>query len=187
MRIPALLFASLALAPVRQPSAMSQAATPAFRFHLAISAQRPPGQQVWDAVVKPEGVTDSIPTTFRLSLSVPTLAAPPGTRIHAELSRGDAGGMEFFAPMFGETFDPSVASGRMMGFAIEPANSVQLSLTVQGSGSGQPWTAFADRANGGQFSVAIDSVHGWGEFRSVDHRYHVQVLMAIMALAAPRQ
>jgi hypothetical protein len=47
--------------------------------------------------------------------------------------------------------------------------------------------ALAELQNGGRFLLAIDSAAGWGEFRSVGAEYHMQVLSAIVGLAARHQ
>jgi hypothetical protein len=163
--------------------------TPPFHFRLAPSAKRVPGSEVWDATVKPDGVDDSIRTSFRLSLASPARSARAGTRIQATLRRSDKGGMKFFLVLLAETFEPPSfeprsSSGALMPLAISPADSVQFSLTVRDRESHEPWMALAELQNGGRFLLAIDSAAGWGEFRSVGAEYHMQVLTAIVALAA---
>ena len=74
-----------------------------------------------------------------------------------------------------------------MPIPISPADSVQLSLTARDRESHEPWMALAELQNGGRFLLAIDSAAGWGEFRSVGAEYHMQVLSAIVGLAARHQ
>ena len=74
-----------------------------------------------------------------------------------------------------------------MPIPISPADSVQLNLTARDRESHEPWMALAELQNGGRFLLAIDSAAGWGEFRSVGAEYHMQMLSAIVGLAARHQ
>lgn len=166
--------------------------TPPFHFRLAPSAPRVRGSEVWDATAKPDGVDDSMQTSFRLTLASPARSARAGTRIKATLRRSDKGGMRFFLVLLGETFEPPSfeppsSSGALMPIPISPADSVPLSLTVRDRESHEPWMALAELQNGGRFLLAIDSAAGWGEFRSVGAEYHMQVLSALVGLSARQQ
>jgi len=166
--------------------------TPPFHFRLEPSPTRVPGSEVWEATVKPDGMDESVRTNFRLSLASPARSARTGTRIQATLRRSDKGHMNFLLILLAETFEPPSSrlrsnSGALMPIPISPADSVQLSLTARDRESHEPWMALAELQNGGRFLLAIDSAAGWGEFRSVGAEYHMQVLSAIVGLAARHQ
>ena len=166
--------------------------TPPFHFRLEPSPTRVPGSEVWEATVKPDGMDESVRTSFRLSLASPARSARAGTRIQATLRRSEKGHMNFVLILLAETFErPSSRlrsnSGALMPIPISPADSVQLNLTARDRDSHEPWMALAELQNGGRFLLAIDSAAGWGEFRSVGAEYHMQVLSAIVGLAARQQ
>ena len=50
--------------------------TPPFHFRLEPSPTRVPGSEVWEATVKPDGMDESVRTSFRLSLASPARSAP---------------------------------------------------------------------------------------------------------------
>ena len=164
--------------------------TPPLHFRLAPSVTAVRGSEVWEATVESTGVIDdSMRTRFCLSLASPARSARAGSRIEATLRRSDTGRMRFFLVQLLETFEPPSfeprsGSGALTPLAISPADSVPLTLTVREREPHEPWMAIAELKNGGRFLLAIDSAAGWGEFRSVGARYHLQVLTAIGGLAA---
>ena len=166
-----------------------QPTTPPLRFHVAPSAEPVSGSEAWVATLELHGlVDDSIPNGFRLSLTSPARSARAGSRIQATLRRHDGRSVKFLFGELVDAFEPpgyrTRGAGGLIPFHILPADSVQLRLTVRARKSHEPWMALAELHNGGRFLLAIDSVGGWGEFRSVGAEYHMQVVTAIAGLAA---
>jgi hypothetical protein len=168
-------------------SGPGQSTTEPFRFRFGASHRGVSGGEVWDAIVNPVDESDSLPPAFRLELPPRARQTPPGARIQAIIRRGDQRGMTFLLLSLGDTFVISEQPKGLMAVAMEPVDSVPLTLTVQSRRRSAPWTALAVLPNGGRFLLAIDSSAGRGEFRSVGRDYDARVFLALAALSAPRQ
>jgi hypothetical protein len=164
------------------------AASEPFQFKLAPPRTGGNGEELWDATVMPNKVTDSRPPAFQIRLSPHGRAAPDGTTFPGLVRRGDPRGMSFMLVMLGEAFGPGprAASGQLRPLPIGTSDSIPLVLTTHGPRSSGYWTALATLPNGGQFEIAIDSAARRGEFRSVREADNRSVLVGLAALIAPR-
>jgi hypothetical protein len=163
------------------------AANEPFQFKLAPPRTGANGEELWDATVMPNGVTDSLPPAFQIRLSPPGRAAPDGTTFLALVRRGDPRGMSFMLVMLGEAFGPGprAASGQLRPLPIGTSDSIPLVLTTHGPRRSGDWTALATLPNRGHFEIAIDSASRRGEFRPVRDGDNRSVLVGLAALIAP--
>src|SRR5207302_2990984 len=109
--------------------------TPPFHFRLERSPTRVPGSEVWEATVKPDGMDESVRTSFRLSLASPARSARAGTRIQATLRRSEKGHMNFVLILLAESFEPPSLDlryrcGAVIGIAISSSYCVLIDRTA---------------------------------------------------------
>jgi hypothetical protein len=147
------------------------------------------GGQLIEAAVAPDG--ESVPTTFRLELTPPGLAADAGATIRAVMRRGEPEGASYLLVMLGPTFydlPPTSGSGALVAIDLSThvTDSLSLLLTVRSPLRTGRWLAEARLTNGGRFSVALDDRTKRGEFRRIDPIADTRVFMAIAGLLARR-
>src|SRR5207237_5211335 len=70
--------------------------TPPFHFRLEPSPTHVPGSEVWEATVKPDGMDESVRTSFRLSLESPGRSALAGTSTQSTIRRSDYGPKDLY-------------------------------------------------------------------------------------------
>lgn len=151
---------------------------------FASSSRSESGQWI-DAAVAPDGQTG--PTTFRLWLAPPGLAAKNGDKIRAVMRRADTAGVRWVAVMLGAAFYPSPAepssSGALSPIQFDrPTDSLSLQLSVQRSTPSAPWLAEARLANGGVFLLMLNDSTKRGELRAMNEAGDMRVFTAVATL-----